>query len=642
MNFAKRIVAFVLVLSLVITMMPLAQANAASKRIKLNRKKATIYVGKTIKLKVKNKKGKKVKWISKNRKVATVSKKGRVKAKKVGKATIIAKVGNKKLKCKITVKKKKNKKPVVTTKPNVVPEQEVTTKPIINEEPTAGVAEETTTQNLVIEESTTENLTTEEPTTEITFTTDSSIAKPFGMVVSSPENGMVNVVWGRGTIDCYNVYVDGERRRTAITAQSLNLPVYFEGTHEISVTTVVGNKESLPMTMTITVVGIGEKETEPETCPPELKPQLREDLELSDDKILMQINNKTDGAFADNEVYWCVIGYNSNKELCYLDKSGNLIPANTDMNTLTVSGRKVADISYTLEEADYVYVPSISSGRMYVSYEKPVYITFNKAADGSIGYAGPDLNNSSDPNIDTLYEFAEFTIDGKYFWGNTTRVDFFCFPMVTRLVGHTQYETYDNTVGEIGTRDEIFEAFKISAPEPFKSLVGDTRIMAPCKTTFNTGKEYGNYFDSYIDEFWTKYTNEDLVFKFESGSFTGRVSGDVINFVRAEDGKTYTVSKPNTQEVLEGKGAFASGNGIEKAIEAQLCAAFNRGVATDPSKWYKPAQYYQNDVNNYYAGFFHKHSIVGRAYGFCYDDVNDQSTLLQYANSDALIIDLKW
>lgn len=48
------------------------------------------------------------------------------------------------------------------------------------------------------------------------------------MVVSSPYDGAVNVVWGQGNVNCYNVYVDGERRRTGVKAQSITMPVYFE------------------------------------------------------------------------------------------------------------------------------------------------------------------------------------------------------------------------------------------------------------------------------------------------------------------------------------------------------------------------------------------------------------------------------
>ena len=74
----------------------------AKKVVKLNKSKLTLQTGKTSKLKLKNTK-KKVKWSSKNKKVATVSRKGVVKAVSVGKTTITAKSGKKKYSCKVTV-----------------------------------------------------------------------------------------------------------------------------------------------------------------------------------------------------------------------------------------------------------------------------------------------------------------------------------------------------------------------------------------------------------------------------------------------------------------------------------------------------------------------------------------------------------
>ena len=514
--------------------------------------------------------------------------------------------------------------------------QQATTK--TPEVPTVAPTQQPTVAPTTVKPTTAKPTTIPKETTNISFTTDSSIEKPFGLDVSQASVGYVNVVWGRGTIDCYNVYVDGERRRTGISAQALKLPVYTEGTHTIAITTVVGKRESERLEAQIQITGTGEKETEPETCPEELKPQLKENVPLRDDRIAIELNNKTNGKYSDSEIYWCIVGNNANNQLCYMDKDGNMIPASESLNTVEVNGTKYANIYHTLAESDHVYAPTIRSGRMYLSYGKPVYVKFV----GSTGYAGPDLNNPGDVNANTLFEFAEFTIEGKHYWGNTTRVDYFCFPMVTRLIGGSLYGGYDNVVGDVGTRDEIFNAFKNEVPNEYKSLVRDDRIIAPCKSTFNVGKINGNYFDNYINEFWNKYANEDLRFSSESGRFVGRVVGNQMRFTREGDSTVYYVDKPNTQEVLEGKGAFDRGNGVEKAIEAQLCAAFNRGVATEPENWYTPSQYYKNSVANFYAGFFHEHSVLGKAYGFCYDDVNDQSTLLQYNKADALVIDLKW
>lgn len=144
MKQGKKALAIILTLILSISMIPIINVSAA-KKVKLNKTKSTIYVGKTVTLKLKNNKNK-IKWSSSNKKVATVTKKGKVKGKKVGKAIIIAKVGKKKYRCKITVKKKVT--PQSTTKPMEQPttsRQEETTKN--QEQPTTNKTEEPTTNN---------------------------------------------------------------------------------------------------------------------------------------------------------------------------------------------------------------------------------------------------------------------------------------------------------------------------------------------------------------------------------------------------------------------------------------------------------------------------------------------------------------
>lgn len=133
-----KLLSFVLSIAMLLSIMVVTPGEAKTKsKIRINKKKITLYVGKTYKLKVKGTK-KKVKWKSSKKKIAKVSKKGVVKALKKGKTTITAKVAKKKLTCKVTVKKKKVSKkataspilnPVQTTKPTVKPTQTVSSTP---------------------------------------------------------------------------------------------------------------------------------------------------------------------------------------------------------------------------------------------------------------------------------------------------------------------------------------------------------------------------------------------------------------------------------------------------------------------------------------------------------------------------------
>lgn len=104
--------------------MPSSPAAAKKKAPKLSTKKVSISVGQKKTIKLKN--GKKAVWsIKSGKKVVSLSKKKKtsvvVKGKKAGKAVVLAKVGKKKLTCKVTVKAKKpivTKAPAVTTAPN--------------------------------------------------------------------------------------------------------------------------------------------------------------------------------------------------------------------------------------------------------------------------------------------------------------------------------------------------------------------------------------------------------------------------------------------------------------------------------------------------------------------------------------------
>ena len=79
-----------------------AEVPAQAASVKLSKKSVKLEVGKTKKIKVKNTKDT-VTWSTSDKKVATVSKKGKITAKGEGTCTITAKVGSKSLTCKVTV-----------------------------------------------------------------------------------------------------------------------------------------------------------------------------------------------------------------------------------------------------------------------------------------------------------------------------------------------------------------------------------------------------------------------------------------------------------------------------------------------------------------------------------------------------------
>lgn len=100
----KKLIAFWATLAIFVLLFTFAggQVQAKAATMKLNTTKKTLVIGKTYKLKVKNA-TKTVRWTSSNPKIACVSAKGLVTAKRAGTTTITAKVGKKKLTCKVTV-----------------------------------------------------------------------------------------------------------------------------------------------------------------------------------------------------------------------------------------------------------------------------------------------------------------------------------------------------------------------------------------------------------------------------------------------------------------------------------------------------------------------------------------------------------
>ncbi len=110
MKTTKRITSVFIALMMVASMIMTMEVKGATQKPKLNKKSVVLEVGKSVTLKVISADEYTVKWTTSDKKVVTVTKKGKVNAKKVGKATVSAKVSQSNgkeitLKCKVTVEK---------------------------------------------------------------------------------------------------------------------------------------------------------------------------------------------------------------------------------------------------------------------------------------------------------------------------------------------------------------------------------------------------------------------------------------------------------------------------------------------------------------------------------------------------------
>lgn len=355
--------------------------------------------------------------------------------------------------------------------------------------------------------------------------------------------------------------------------------------------------------------------------------------------------NNTRGTWSNSQVYVTVLGQGTPGEWSYLKSNGTLTHINhLEENApghLTKNGRNFANMSFSLAQATTVNVPPrLEGGRMYISLGSPMYIPISP---DDRGWGGPDLNNASDPNQDVHFDWYEFTyVYGQVpFGGNTTQVDMFGFPMTARL---TQSAIgYDQTVGITLTRDAARSQYTAAVGSAFRPLVNTYRIVAP-----RTAASFpATYLQSVIDATWVQYTNNQFTFSPPGRVFTGRVINGRLQFTKNGAGPFF-LSKPSTKDVVACAGALASAGMATTELElgAEFCAAFNRGVAGNTANWYNASSYYPTSVmRNDYARFWHTIGLQGRAYGFAYDDVNDQSSVKILPNANpptSLTIGIGW
>jgi beta-galactosidase len=358
--------------------------------------------------------------------------------------------------------------------------------------------------------------------------------------------------------------------------------------------------------------------------------------------IGVDLQNNTNGTYPDDQVYVAVIGReHTSQQFAWVKPDGTItmssVADNDGPGHLTgPDGQNYSNYFFTLAQAKLLKMPHLDSGRVFISLGKPLYIKILTDINNQIGYAGPNPLNPSDPNINTYFDWMEFTNNDGGLFINTTQVDEYGLSMLLDVYGSNN--TFHMQTGIKETRASIYAEYLAETPAAFHlNPLSQYRIMSPANDTFDVNQPNEHYFDDYVTQIWNQYTTSQLAMTIDgTGQFLGQVQNNQMVFTQIDPedgtpvaGATYVVNKPTTQDVLRGAGALASDGGVVGQLEAQMCAAFNRHIMGDTTKWATPAAYYGASPANWYAKFWHDHSVGGLAYGFAYDDVQNQSSTIQ-------------
>ena len=377
------------------------------------------------------------------------------------------------------------------------------------------------------------------------------------------------------------------------------------------------------------------------------------------------VQNMTRGRWANSQVYYAIIGKSwQTGQFVWVNAAGQQIPmSDADNGALVKNGERYSNYFHRVSDLPQVTIAPINSARILLSVGSPMYIKVVRDGNGNIGYAGANIENPTDPNLDVYFDFGEMAILPKSMsnpgiYVNTTRVDHFGFPLRLRVQG---LGGYDRTVGEridTLTRDDVISRFVARVPTPFKPLgqapYTPFRVVAPGHGNFGEGKPNAGYLQPYIDQVWARYRNEDLVFTLPNlGTFRGRITGDTFRFTGGnENGVFYINGKPNTQMVFLGNGLLNDARnaapqhiGTQLQIQAQVAAALNRHVIESPANWHNRNAFYPaGSLANWYAKFWHDSDIAYDflAYGFSYDDVGDHSPSLHTNAPTTVTYSIGW
>jgi hypothetical protein len=271
-----------------------------------------------------------------------------------------------------------------------------------------------------------------------------------------------------------------------------------------------------------------------------------------------------------------------------------------------------------------ITVPHLGGARVWFSIGGPLTFLLNPGP----ALVEPSVTNPSDPNINTLWDFCEFTFNAANLYANISFVDFVSIPIALSLTGSAGSQSAPGLpAGGLDTICSGLAAQHTADGAGWDQLVvtsggANLRALSPTNGIVRNLSLFSGYFDNYLNQVWSKYSGSTLTVDTQAswGKVTGQVSGGLLTFPGV-----VSFGKPASADIFScNSGPFANTAGEIGALGARITAALNRTTllsdANQPDGE-NPANYYLNAQTNHYARIVHATCPDHRGYAFPYDDV---------------------
>ncbi|KAI1374623.1 glycoside hydrolase family 64 protein [Hypoxylon crocopeplum] len=294
-----------------------------------------------------------------------------------------------------------------------------------------------------------------------------------------------------------------------------------------------------------------------------------------------------------------------------------------------------ADIAIPLGAAGAttsVTIPQIAGGRIWFSVGD-TQLTFLLNPGPAV--VEPSVTNTADPNYNLRWGFCEFTYNTEQLFVNISYVDFVSpLPVALQLQNTSgAVQTVQgmpaaglDTVCDMLTQQNAqdgagWDKLVVKGPDG-----SNLRALSPNSGRVMDAGLFDGYFQSYVDQAWSKYTSADLTINTQAswGDVAGRVQNDLLTFANVG-----SFAKPAAADIFSCStgpfGNYPQATADEMgALGARIAAALNRSTlvadATQPDGQ-QVADYYAASPTNHYARICHAVNLDGRGYAFPYDDV---------------------